>query len=167
MTDMSSALVAMVNSDAPYLHNAKEKALRLFYRRWSREVLVVNQWLSIQATCHLPNTFLSVKELMKHEAFDIKNPNKVRALIGAFANQNHINFHAKNGDGYTFLADCVIELNRINPQIASRLLAPMTKWKRYDSDRQKLMQQALERIARTDNLSKDVYEVVSKSLAAA
>jgi len=164
MTDMSSALVAVVNSGAPFLQNAREKALRLFYRRWSKEMLVVNQWLSIQATCHLPGTFLSVKELMKHEAFDIKNPNKVRALIGAFANQNHIHFHAKNGDGYTFLADRVIELNKLNPQIAARLLAPMTKWQRYDAERQALIRQELERIAKEENLSRDVYEVVSKSL---
>jgi len=166
MTDMNAALVAMVNSGAPFLVNPKDKALRLFYRRWSKEPLVVNQWLTIQATCMLPGTFATVQELMKHEAFDIKNPNKVRALIGAFANNNHVNFHAKNGEGYAFLADQVIELNKLNPQIAARLLAPMTKWQRYDTDRQKMIHRELERIAKQTDLSRDVYEVVTKSLAA-
>lgn len=164
MTDMNSALVALVNSGAAFLANPKEKALRLFYRRWAKEPLVVNQWLSVQATCPLPDTFTAVQELMKHEAFDIKNPNKVRALIGAYCNQNHINFHKKTGDGYTFLADRIIELNKLNPQMASRMLVPLTKWQRYDAERQALMREQLERIAQEQNLSKDVYEVVTKSL---
>jgi aminopeptidase N len=165
MTDMSAALVALVNADAPFLQNPKEKALSLFYRRWSKEMLVVNQWLSVQASCYLPGTFAAVQALMKHEAFDIKNPNKVRALIGAFANQNHVNFHAKNGEGYEFLADRIIELNRLNPQIASRMLVPLTKWQRYDTDRQALMREQLQRIASEENLSRDVYEVLTKSLS--
>lgn len=165
MTDMSAALVAMIHSGAPFLANAKEKALRLFYRRWQKEMLVVNQWLSMQATSPLPDTLDVVVELMKHESFDIRNPNKVRALIGAFCNQNHVNFHQKSGNGYRFLADRIIQLNAINPQIASRMLMPLTKWQRYDLGRQKLMLAELERISRSDNLSKDVYEVVSKSLA--
>ena len=160
----TAALVAMVNSGAPFLVNAKDKALRLFYRRWQKEALVVNQWLSVQAACPLPGTLTAVEELMKHEAFDIRNPNKVRSLVGVFSNQNHINFHAKSGEGYAFLADRVIELNRSNPQIASRLLLPLTKWKRYDNERQQLMHRELERIAAQSNLSRDVYEVVTKSL---
>jgi len=165
MTDVSAAMRALVNSDASFLQNAKEKALRLFYRRWHKETLVVNHWFMVQATCSLPGTFEKVKELLQHEAFDIKNPNKVRSLIGAFCGQNPVNFHAINGEGYAFLADKVIELNKLNPQIASRLLGPLTKWQRYNNERQELMFAQLERIAAESNLSPDVYEVVSKSLA--
>lgn len=165
MSDVSSALVALINSAAPFAQNAKEKALRLFYRRWQQETLVVNQWLSMQAASVLPDTFSIVKELMTHESFNIKNPNKVRALIGVFCNQNAINFHVKSGEGYQFLSEQVIQLDKINPQISARLLLPLSKWKRYDDDRQKLMRESLELIAAQKDLSKDVYEVVSKSLS--
>jgi len=166
MTDVSAALVALINSPAPFVQNARDKALRLFYRRWQQESLVVNQWLSMQASSILPGTFAVVKELMTHEAFNIRNPNKVRALIGVFCNQNAVNFHAKTGEGYQFLAEQVIQLDKINPQIAARLLLPLSKWKRYDDERQKLMRESLENISAQKELSKDVYEVVSKSLAA-
>jgi aminopeptidase N len=106
-----------------------------------------------------------VQTLMQHPAFTLKNPNKVRALIGAFANQNLVNFHRADGAGYRFLADQVITLNALNPQIASRLLAPLTRWRKYDSARQALMKGELERILASGELSSDVYEVVSKSLA--
>lgn len=102
---------------------------------------------------------------MEHPAFTLKNPNKVRALIGAFAGQNLINFHAADGSGYRFLADLVIQLNGFNPQIASRQLAPLTRWRKYDSARQALMKAELERILASGELSSDVFEVVSKSLA--
>ena len=95
----------------------------------------------------------------------MKNPNKVRALVGAFAGQNLVNFHAADGSGYRFLADLVIELNALNPQIASRQLAPLTRWRKYDDARQALMKGELERIRATGQLSSDVFEVVSKSLA--
>jgi aminopeptidase N len=167
MTDTSAAMVALINCEAEFLDNAKEKALRMFYRRWQNETLVVNHWLAVQAGCVLPGTIKTVKELEKHESFDIKNPNKVRSLIGVFCNQNHVNFHAKDGEGYRYLTDKVMELNAINPQIASRLLSPFVKWKRYDKERQELILRELERIARSQDLSKDVYEVVTKTLAVA
>ena len=94
----------------------------------------------------------------------VKNPNKIRALIAGFCNSNPINFHANAGAGYQFLADQVIQLNKQNPQIASRLLTPLTKWKKYNSQRQLLMKGQLERILMEQDLSKDVFEVVSKSL---
>ena len=113
----------------------------------------------------LPGGLERVHALMQHEAFTLKNPNKVRALIGAFANQNLVNFHRADGAGYRFLADQVITLNALNPQIASRLLAPLTRWRKYDGARQALMKGELERILASGELSSDVYEVVSKSLA--
>ena len=95
-----------------------------------------------------------------------KNPNKVRSLIGAFANANPLHFHAADGSGYNFIANKVIELDRLNPQIASRLVTVFTRWLQYDEDRQRLMKQALETIQQSDKLSRDVTEIVGKSLTA-
>jgi aminopeptidase N len=105
-----------------------------------------------------------VLALMDHPAFTMRNPNKVRALISAFAMQNPVNFHQLDGSGYAFLADRIIELNALNPQIASRLVTPLTRWKRYSEQRQALMKNELQRIMDSGSLSTDVYEVVSKSL---
>ena len=98
-------------------------------------------------------------------AFDIRNPNKVRALIGTFCSANQAQFHAANGDGYKFLTDFVTRIDSLNPQIAARLLTPLTRWKRMDSQRQQLMKQALESILSHKDLSRDVFEIASKSLA--
>ncbi len=127
--------------------------------------LVMDQWFSVQAGSPLPGGLEQVQALMQHPAFTLKNPNKVRALIGAFASQNLVSFHRPDGAGYRFLADQVIVLNALNPQIASRLLVPLTRWRKYDEARQALMRGELERILASGELSSDVYEVVSKSLA--
>ncbi|WP_062067732.1 aminopeptidase N [Cellvibrio sp. OA-2007] len=165
MTDVMAALTQLVNTDAPLAHTLAESALADFYQRWQDESLVVNQWLMVQASCALPNTLAKVKSLQQHPAYDGKNPNKIRALIASFCNGNAINFHADAGAGYAFLADQIIVLNTQNPQIASRLLTPLTKWKKYSPERQGLMKAELERIMAEPALSKDVFEVVSKSLA--
>lgn len=165
MTDVMAALTQLVNTEAPLAQQLAETALADFYQRWQHESLVVNQWLSVQATCVLPNTLAKVKALQTHAAYDGKNPNKIRALVASFCNGNAINFHADAGAGYTFLADQIIILNTQNPQIASRLLTPLTKWKKYSPGRQALIKAELERIMAESNLSKDVFEVVSKSLA--
>jgi aminopeptidase N len=101
---------------------------------------------------------------MQHPAFDLKTPNRMRALIGSFSRSNPICYHAKNGEGYCFLADTIIILDQINPQVASRMLTALTQWRRLDVSRQALMRIQLERILQTPNLSKDVYELTSKSL---
>ncbi len=137
----------------------------MFAENFKDNALVMDQWFSVQAGSTLPGGLERVKALMQQPALTMKNPNKVRALIGAFAGQNLINFHAADGSGYHFLADLVIELNGFNPQIASRQLAPLTRWRKYDSKRQELMKGELERIRASGQLSPDVYEVVSKSLA--
>lgn len=160
MTDRLAALNALVNSAAPY----KADALQRFYQNWQHEPLVINQWFQVQAMCRLPGSIDRVQALMAHPAFDIRNPNKVRALIGAFCGQNSVNFHREDGAGYRFLADQVIVLNRSNPQIASRLLVPLTKWRKYLPAAQQLMCAELKRILAQPDLSSDVYEVVSKSL---
>jgi aminopeptidase N len=162
MTERMTALAVLVNS--PFAEE-KAKALATFAENFKDNPLVMDQWFSVQAGSTLPGGLQRVQQLMEHPAFNIKNPNKVRALVGAFAGQNLINFHAADGSGYRFLADLVIQLNGFNPQIASRQLAPLTRWRKYDSARQALMKAELERIRASGNLSSDVYEVVSKSLA--
>ncbi len=164
MTDVMAALTQLVNAEASLAQQLAELALADFYQSWQHESLVVNQWISVQATCVLPNTLAKVKTLQTHVAYDGKNPNKIRALVASFCNNNAINFHAGAGVGYKFLADQIILLNVQNPQIASRLLTPLTKWKKYSAERQGLMKAELERIMAEPSLSKDVFEVVSKSL---
>ncbi len=103
---------------------------------------------------------------MEHPAFSITNPNKVRSLIGAFAMANPTGFHAADGAAYRFHADRVIELDSLNPQIASRMASAFNQWRRYDQDRQALMIIELERIAAVDSLSPDVFEIISKVISA-
>lgn len=160
MTDQIAALGAIVNSQNP----DKAKALEQFYQQWQAEALVIDKWFSLQASSPQADTFTVVQSLLQHPAFDLKNPNRVRALVGAFSQANPIHFHAKNGQGYQFLADQVIALNRLNPQVASRMVSALTQWRRFDQQRQTLMKQQLERIINTENISKDVFEIGSKSL---
>lgn len=162
MTERLTALAVLVNS--PF-EAERAKALQAFAEHFKDNPLVMDQWFSVQAASSQPGGLARVKALMQHPAFTLKNPNKVRAVVGAFAGQNLVNFHAADGSGYRFLADLVIELNALNPQIASRQLAPLTRWRKYDDARQALMKGELERILGSGELSSDVYEVVSKSLA--
>ncbi|MDI3326837.1 aminopeptidase N [Pontibacterium granulatum] len=162
MTDQSAALAVVAHSR---FKQAAHKLLERFYDQWQDEALVVNQWFAIQATNPEPGTLADVEALMQHPAFDMKNPNKLRSLLGGFCGQNAINFHVADGSGYRFLGDRIIELNKQNPQVASRMLTPLTRWKKYDEARQQLMKAQLQRILDSGELSKDVYEVVSKSLA--
>ncbi|MGX9726248.1 MAG: aminopeptidase N [Candidatus Electronema sp. VV] len=159
MTDAAAALAVVVNADRA----AGDALLAEFYQKWQHDPLVVDKWLILQATCSLPGTLQRVKELLQHPAFSMKNPNKVRSLIGAFGS-NLRQFHAADGSGYAFLAERIEELDPINPQTAARLLTPLTQWRRYDAARQLLMRAALERIAALPGLSRDVSEVVVKSL---
>lgn len=161
MTDTSAALTALVHSS---FDDAKSDALNGFYSQWQHDPLVVDQWFAVQASDPSENVFERVQTLMQHEAFDINNPNKVRSLIGVFCNQNRVNFHRADGAGYEFLADRVIELDKKNPQIAARLLTPLTRWRKLIAARGQLMQQQLQRIQAQPELSKDVLEVVTKSL---
>ncbi len=161
MTDQIAALTQIVNTP----HPARQQAVSDFYRQWRQEALVIDKWFALQASSPMPDTFATVQALMKHPGFDLKNPNRVRALIGAFSQANPLHFHAASGQGYRFLADQIIALNLLNPQVASRMLSALTQWRRYDHDRQALMRRQLERIMNTEAISIDVYEVASKSLA--
>ncbi len=161
MTDAMAALTALVQLDCP----ERKQALDSFYRCWQSEALVMDKWLAVQATSRLPGTLAEVRALLAHPAFDLRNPNKVRALISSFCHGNQVRFHAADGSGYAFCADEVIALDALNPQVAARLARAFDRWKKLDAGRQAHARAALERIAAVKGLSKDTLEVVSRALA--
>ncbi len=160
MTDVMAAFSLITDSN----FSQRQTIIDDFEKNWQHDLLVMDKWFSAQAISKRTDTLDRVIELKQHPLFSISNPNKVRSLIGAFCSANMIGFHQSNGDGYRLLADAVLELDKINPQIASRMSRMLSKWHRYDEDRQSLMKAELERIVSTDDISKDVYEIVSKSL---
>ena len=160
MTDVMAALSLL----ADVAGATREEALADFYSRWQHDPQVVEKWLAIQAGSSLPDTLMRVQGLMQHPAFSLHNPNKVRSLIGRFCSGNPVRFHAADGAGYRFLGDRVLELDGLNPSIAARLVQTLSRWRRYDAGRQALMREQLERIVSKDGLSKDVYEIASRSL---
>lgn len=162
MTDRMAALSVLVDSDAP----EREAALADFYGRFKDYELVVNKWFSLQASAVRPDVLSDIRNLKEHPDFTIKNPNRVRSLFAAFAMNNPVYFHDASGKGYAFLGEAIVELNKINPQIASRLLGPMREWRRYTPDRQEKMRTVLQNISELPDLSPDVFEIVSKTLAA-
>jgi aminopeptidase N len=165
LTDRRVVLAILAEVD-PLAERIRGQLLSDFYAAWQHEALVVDVWLGLQAASQRPGGLARVLELETHPAFDVSNPNKLRALYGSFAMVNHRNFHADDGSGYHFLAERVIRLNQANPQMASRLLGPLTQWRRYLPQRQRRMRAALDQIAATASLSPDVFEVVTKSLNA-
>ncbi|EXJ16778.1 aminopeptidase N [Imhoffiella purpurea] len=160
MTDVMAALRLLAD------HGGAEgaEALECFYRRWSRESLVVDKWFAVQASSPREDALEQVQRLLSHPDFSLRNPNRVRSLVGVFSVANQVRFHAADGGGYRFLADRILELDPLNPQIASRLLKSMIRWRRFDRTRQALMCDELRRILDAEELSKDVYEVASKAL---
>jgi aminopeptidase N len=162
LTERRAALVAAANVEA--LADLARPLLDDFYERFSHEALAVNQWFSIQATSRLADAG-TVRALTDSSAFDLRNPNKVRSVYGAFAQANLRNFHASDGSGYRLIGEAVRTLNGANPQIASALAKPLTRWRRFAGRRPALMRAVLEDLAREENLSRDVFEVVSKGLA--
>jgi aminopeptidase N len=160
MTDQIAALANIVN----YPHPAKDECLAQFYQKWQLEALVIDKWFAIQSSSPMPDAFATVISLTGHPAFNLSTPNRVRAVIGSFSQANPLHFHAINGQGYEFLANHVIALDILNPQVASRMLGPLTSWRRFDETRQSLMKTQLERVMNCPAISRDVYEVASKSL---
>lgn len=160
MTDTMGVLRALNDVES----RERDDVLAHFYEKFKREDLVVDKWFSLQAYAELPNALVKVKQLLHHPAFNYKNPNKVRAVMGSFAHYNYRNFHAIDGSGYEFLADQVLHVDKINPQVASRILEPLTHWQKFDIKRQNLMKQQLEKIVKSPKLSNDVFEIASKSL---
>ena len=151
---------------AAYYEAPEQRAQRLddFYEQWQHEALVVNQWLTVQATRPDPGCVEDIRALLDHEAFDWRNPNKLRALVGAFAGGNPIAFHRADGAGYRLMGEVIERVQASNPQIAARMLAPLTRWRRYEQGQQ-AMRAELERLAAIEPLPKDVFEVLSRALA--
>lgn len=159
MTDSIGALTPLVSCDCP----ERREILSTFYDCWQHDRNVIDKWFTLQAMSHLPDTVEEVCRLLEHPAFELANPNRFRSLVASFS-QNQVRFHAADGSGYRLLTDQLIRLIPINPQVSARLLAPLTTWRRYDSTRQELMRAELQRIQALENLPRDVFEVVDKSL---
>jgi aminopeptidase N len=160
MTDRQGGLGVLVSLDAP----EREAALDAFYERFRDDPLVLDKWFALQASAQREDTVDQVLKLAVHPDFAMTNPNRLRSLAGTFG-ANHWAFHSADGRGYAFLADMIIAADKLNPQIAARLVPPFGRWRRFEPRRAALMRQALERIVATPGLSKDVFEQVSKSLA--
>ncbi len=160
MTDRLVALTCLVHNRLPEW----EEALAAFYHQFESDPQVVDKWFTLQATAPHKDTLSRVKSLLEHPAFTMRNPNRVRSLVGAFTQGNPFCFHERSGAGYEFVADRIIELDAMNPQVAARMIAPLSRWKRFEPDYQQLMREQLERINQQAELSNDVREIISKSL---
>ena len=165
MTDMMAGLSALARiGGAP-----AERALDDFHRRFEKNALVLDKWMGVQAMSPQPTTVERVRDIMKHRAFSIENPNRVRALIGAFANANPLRFHDKSGSGYRLVAEIIRKLDAINPQTAARMATAFESWRKYDQERQHLMKAELESISAGTQksgkpISANLFEIVSKIL---
>ncbi len=161
MTTVMGALNALNDVDC----DERTAALAAFHDRWRDRPMELDKWFALTAGSSLPGTLDTVKGLLQHPAFDLKTPNRVRAVAGTFTARNPVRFHAPDGAGYRFLADMVLKLDPVNPQIAARLLSPLVRWRRYDRPRRVLMIEQLKRIAATDSLSKNATEITRQGLA--
>ena len=165
MTDRIAALTALTNfSGSAKNTKAAAQALNKFFRDFKKEALVIDKWFMLQGTARTTDV-AKVRELMKHPAFTLSNPNRARSLVFSFCNANPSRFHAADGSGYALWAELVITLNKMNPQVAARLARSMDRWKKYPKNLQVHMKAALQSVADTKKLSSDVLEVVTKALA--
>jgi aminopeptidase N len=161
MTDELGALSALVRREGP----EREQALGAFYAKWKHEPLVMNKWLSLQATSPARDTLERVRRLAGDPVFDRTNPNKIYSLFRDFAAGNLVRFHDRDGAGYRFLADQILDIESRNPQVAARLMSAFNQWRRFDSGRQVLMRQEIARVLAKPGLSSDIFEIGSKALA--
>jgi aminopeptidase N len=160
MTDRQGALGVLVSTETP----ERQEALDAFFARFKDDALVLDKWFALQAAAQRPDTLDQVLKLSGHPDFTMTNPNRLRSLVGMFSG-NQWAFHSADGRGYSFLADMIIAADKLNPQIAARLVPAFGRWRRFEPKRSELMKAALERIVATPGLSKDVFEQASKSLA--
>ena len=160
MTDQLAAFRFLADTDC----EQREVALNEFIERWADDALVLDKWFTTQAISRRVNALSEVKQLLHHEKFSMRNPNKVRSLVGAFCFHNQVRFHHRSGEGYQFLADQVLELDPVNPQVAARLLSALAGWRKFDASRRQLMKTELERVVATPGLSRDTFEIASKTL---
>jgi aminopeptidase N len=161
MTDRMEALEALARHDLP----ERTQALDDFYRRYADDPLIVDKWLTLQASIPEPATLDRVRALTRHSAFSLANPNRVRSLIGAFAQANHTQFNRADGAGYDFVADIVLALDPKNPQVAARMMGAFRSWRALESSRRARAETTLERVAATPSLSRDVGDIVRRTLA--
>jgi aminopeptidase N len=159
MTDMIAGLAALSRMESP----RRQAAYDHFHDRFAKDPLVLDKWMSLQAGSCLPDTAARVRKLMDNPAFDIKNPNRVRSLVGAFSG-NHLRFHAGDGSGYALVGEVIAKLDRINPQVAARMAGAFEAWRRYDPKRQELMKRELVALTKLDGLSANLYEVATKMI---
>ena len=160
MTDQLAAFRFLADTDC----EQREVALDEFLERWADDPLVLDKWFTTQAVSRRVSALSEVKQLLHHEKFNLRNPNKVRSLVDAFCFHNQVRFHDASGEGYQFLTEQVLALDPVNPQVAARLLGALARWRKFDPRRQELMKTELERIVATPGLSRDTYEIASKTL---
>ncbi len=161
MTERLSALRSLSEHEDELFSEASKQ----FRQQYAKHPLVLDKWFALQAMRPAPDTLERVQELMKDPVFTLRNPNRVRALLGAFAHQNHVGFHRADGAGYRFIADQVLAIDAVNPQVAARLVKCFARWRSYDETRRDKMRTELERMAASKSLSADVYEIVQRTLA--
>lgn len=159
MTDKAAALMALTGLESP----ERAEALQTFYTDAKGDALVLNKWFAIQAAADTPTVLEQLKALKKHPDFIISNPNRARSLLTTFA-MNIKHFHAADGQGYAFLADAIIELDAINPQVAARLSTQFLLWRRLDESRRNHVEGHLKRIHGTKPLSSDTFEIIARCL---
>ncbi len=162
MTDTVAAMSAANSAQLP----CRETLMADYSDKWKHDGLVMDKWFALQGCTPADNVLEVIKETMNHEAFSLKNPNRTRSLIGSFLNMNPVRFHAKTGEGYKFAGEILKEMNSSNPQVASRLIDPLLKFRKYDEERQALIKAELEALKSMDNLAKDLFEKVTKALEA-
>ncbi|MBI6188606.1 aminopeptidase N [Providencia rettgeri] len=160
MTDSLAALSAANESQLA----CKEQLMADFDERWHHDGLVMDKWFTLQGANPAKEALANVRALLNHRSFSMSNPNRVRSLVGAFTAGNPVNFHAKDSSGYQFLYEILVDLNTRNPQVASRLIEPLIRLKRYDEQRQAQMRKVLEQLKALDNLSGDLFEKITKAL---
>jgi aminopeptidase N len=160
MTDRMAALSALNDHRGP----ERTEAMSLFHKRYADDSLTLDKWFALTATAPGPSTLYDIRKAMREPEFTLANPNKARSLIGAFAASNPTAFHAADGGGYKFFTDQILAIDKLNPQTAARMLAPLGRWKRMDGARQSQMQSSLKRILKTEGISRDIFEIADKAL---
>ena len=161
MTDRIAALDTLSQHDRP----ERAEAIEDFYKRYASDPLIIDKWLALQAAIPEASTLDRVKALTAHPAFSVANPNRVRALIGSFAQVNHTQFNRADGAGFDFVADFVLALDPKNPQVAARLMGAFRSWRALEAKRRGRAEATLRRIAAAPSLSRDVQDIVARSLA--
>ncbi|HHG3566443.1 aminopeptidase N [Vibrio parahaemolyticus] len=161
--NMTDTIAAMSAANSAQLE-CREELMADYSDKWKHDGLVMDKWFALQGTNPAEDALEKVKATMNHEAFSLKNPNRTRSLIGSFLAANPVRFHDKSGSGYQFAGDILRQLNDSNPQVASRMIDPLLKFRKYDEARQAMIRAELEKLKAMDNLAKDLFEKVTKAL---